>query len=443
MPLARIRTTLTSIPKELEEQLRASGYDVEFVRPDEQREQPAELELTLDSVEAGAALRLAAEGSGSVYVAAGALQTARKPTPDAGQREERQRAERAEVERLLAERRRAEEAGVAQQQAAAQAERREAQRREQERQEQLRQENGASDLQAAQLRRENELREQRRLVELRAAQQRKEQAQAEERKRLAEEQAQLRAEQERMRAELSRKEEELREHERRLRAEREQLEREREIARKEALLANQQSRAEKTEREDNEALPISAGAGARVELPAPLTSNVLRKPEVHAPEPHRRLQLRRVERPVFEGGSRRIRHREYRRAAAVAGVLTLVIMVLWIVLASRRPADPLTTPDLVRSNTVEQSSPFGAAKVPAPAQGQPQAGPQAPAQGPGKAAKPAAAKPNPAKQPRRTRTATADDDDEVVVRHFGAKSTNANESGGTTKDGVKVFSDLD
>ena len=442
MPLARIRSTLTSIPKELEEELRGSGYDLEFVRPDEQRERPAELELTLDSVEPGAALRLAAEGGGSVYVAAGALRAARKPTPDAGQREERQRAERAEVERLLDERKRAEEAGVAQQQAAAQAERREAQRREEERQEQLRRDKEASDLRAAQLRRENELREQRRLVELRAAEERKEQAQAEERKRLAEEQAQLQAEQERMRAELSRKEEELREHERRLRAEREQLEREREIARKEALLANQQSRAEKTEREDQEALPIPAGAGPR-ELFAPLTSNVPREPEVHAPEPHRRLQLRRVERPVFESGTRRVRHREYRRAAAVAGVLTLVIMVLWIVLASRRPADPLTTPDLVRSNTVEQSSPFGAAKVPAPAQGQPQAGPQAPAQNSGKVAKPAAAKPNPAKQPRRARAANADDDDEVVVRHFGGKSTNANESSATTKDGVKVFSDLD
>jgi hypothetical protein len=167
--------------------------------------------------------------------------------------------------------------------------------------------------------------------------------------------------------------------------------------------------------------------------------------------------------PLIEGGARRLRHKEYRRAAVAAGALTVIIMGLWIALAARQSASPLASKQLVQSAGMEQASPFGPVKLNAPVQTSRPAEPAAqsvvskqavkPKQAqsasvhPTSKKKPVAAKPTAKKKSRNARrsTANSDEEQEVVVRRFGAASTGATTTKKTasTKDGVKVFSDME
>jgi hypothetical protein len=161
--------------------------------------------------------------------------------------------------------------------------------------------------------------------------------------------------------------------------------------------------------------------------------------------------------PLIEGGARRLRHKEYRRAAVAAVGLTAVVMGLWIALTAREPASPLATNKLVQAAAIEQSSPFGPAKLNAPgpvsrpAAQSPQPRqvatapqPETSSAQPAPKKRPVAAKPSSKKKARSVHRAPTDPEQEVVVRHFGNRTAaTTTKKTASTKDGVKVFSDMD
>jgi hypothetical protein len=446
MPLARIRTQLSAVPPELERRLASCGYEVEIASSGDTRSRPADLEITLNSRPTHEFSSEAAEFDGNVYVSPQSLQkieveseqiaqpvqstvvtryeeappSSSLPEPSQAERELRQRIEREQVNVLLANM-------VAAKQAQAEADSQELKRAEERRlqmeveeRDRLQEQRRQSEL----LRVERE-REAQRLVELREAQAREAHIRAEEQRKYL-------AEQERLRAELARKDEELRTRERQWQAERERFERERLERERIAAVAITPAEA------SSNVVPITS---ASVEPPTPV-ANEIREPQT-TPADQARQQLIQLKEAVVRGGSRRLRHKEYRRAAATAAALTGAIMFLWITLSTRGPADPLTTPALVKSNQVQQKTPFGAAAIAAPVQIQ-----QRTAAAPSIAApRPVPTKVNPKPSPVKKSTAsrrarTADDSQEVVVRHFGSQKPNASNSK-VSKNGVKVISDLD
>lgn len=468
MPLARIRSQAQSIPEELEKRLRAAGYEIEVLRLEDPAETFADLELTLQNLPLPNALdagkRLSHDAS--VYVAPGlswsAASEAPTPKPSAPPQDiraarleaERQRVEaeeqkkqrvlemwreaEAREQQRLAESKAKDERAMrlrAEQERAAklQAEqvRGETERREQERAKQRHRENELREQErATALQRESELREQERLKEIRLEQARIQRLHEDEQRRWEAEQA-------RLRAELRQKEEKLREQEQKLRAENERINRERELARQELQTARQEA---------SRAAASNSPSGIQQVEPMPTSQRQARRPEIITQlavvGADSRARLRQFGTRVLEGGARRMHHRVYRRAAIAASALTLVIMGLWMALAARGPADPLSTPDLVRSTTVEQQSPFGAAKIAAPVQ--PNQQPASVATPSTQATKPA--KSNAAKNAARSarKQSSNNQEEEVVVRRFGTRETTRTPKKETaTREGVKVFSDMD
>src|SRR6266542_838481 len=122
MPLARVRTPLSTIPEELKQQLQLAGYDIEVVPLGKKASKPADLELTLESLPIREALSSAGRAD-TVYIATGALATRsavpavprvelQPPQPDQKQREAEQRMlaqRRAEQQAIEAERLRREQ----------------------------------------------------------------------------------------------------------------------------------------------------------------------------------------------------------------------------------------------------------------------------------------------------------------------------------------------
>ena len=141
--------------------------------------------------------------------------------------------------------------------------------------------------------------------------------------------------------------------------------------------------------------------------------------------------------------SRRLSQRDqnYRRAAVIAAILLLAIMLGWGVIGKRSPANPIGNSNL---SNVQQQTPFGAASVSAPVQTaapnlRPAANPHPPS------VRTTRHKPTPTHHTRtsniRHRAArSSSDDGEVVVRHFGSKPV-AQQAKAKTKDGVKVISE--
>jgi hypothetical protein len=332
----------------------------------------------------------------------------------------------------------------------------------------LREEHRREEERKAELRRQATLAEEQRLTELRAEQQRQIREAEEEHRRWQAEQDRLRQEREQLRLELQRKQEEIHLEQQRLRQARERLVRDRLMADQAAERARQEAEATVAASAMNVAsapanvVPIAAAQSEQtaivestvIRTASGETANISVTPMAKGPEFVERRRHPRL--PLIEGGARRLRHKEYRRAAFAAVGLTVLVMGLWIALAARQSASPLATGQLVRSAGVEQSSPFGPAKLNAPVQGgspavqrpQPVAQKQlAPA--PQAAARPAqkkvsAAKPVAKRKSRSVRPATSDDGQEVVVRHFGRRpSATTTKKTASTKDGVKVFSDMD
>src|SRR3954462_10692716 len=75
MPLARVRTSLSSIPEELKQQLQLAGYDIEVAAPGKKLSKPADLEITIESLPVREALASAGRAS-TIYVAPGAMRKA-------------------------------------------------------------------------------------------------------------------------------------------------------------------------------------------------------------------------------------------------------------------------------------------------------------------------------------------------------------------------------
>ena len=139
------------------------------------------------------------------------------------------------------------------------------------------------------------------------------------------------------------------------------------------------------------------------------------------------------------------RDADWRKAAIIAAGLALLATFGYAAYQSRKPAAPLSNSDLVRSQSVMQPVPFGAATITPP-----QASPTTP-QLPQRSAAPATthqAVQAPAPQPkrrasRRTRS-TADDsvaDDEVVI-HRRSSGSSAPATSAKSNTGPKHFSDL-
>src|SRR4051794_12275325 len=78
MPLARVRTSLSSIPEELRQQLQLAGYEIEVAAPGKKLSKPADLEITIESLPVREALTSASRAS-TIYVAPGTLRKA-EPT---------------------------------------------------------------------------------------------------------------------------------------------------------------------------------------------------------------------------------------------------------------------------------------------------------------------------------------------------------------------------
>lgn len=171
------------------------------------------------------------------------------------------------------------------------------------------------------------------------------------------------------------------------------------------------------------------------------TASAPASPVSVAADPIAQNKLRLVSPPK---SSRRFSRRDqnYRRAAVVAAMLLLAIMLGWSVMGMRTPANPIGKSNLTN---VQQQTPFGAASVSAPV--------QTPAPNIRPAANPRPSsvratrnKPTPTRHARtsnlrhRTTRSSSSNDDEVVVRHFGSKSV-AQQAKAKTRDGVKVITE--
>jgi hypothetical protein len=137
------------------------------------------------------------------------------------------------------------------------------------------------------------------------------------------------------------------------------------------------------------------------------------------------------------------RDRRYQQAAIAAALVIAGAMIGWSLAGFGGPANPIGKSGIAN---VQQQTPFGAASL------------NAPAQVVAPVAQPVAAKPSvrhvrsskPTHRTRASRTATAHrarvraastgDDQEVVVRHFGAKPAEQ-QAKAKTKDGVKVITE--
>ena len=504
MPLARVRTSFPNIPEELKQQLQLAGYDIEIVSPGKKVPKPADLELTLETLPVREALKSASRSS-TVYIAPGALAKpavvplpgpkAVTPRPDRQGNSEQQiltqrRAEQqaVEAERLRREqdrlreeneRKRVEQAGqqsVPDLNSRLQAER-ERVEAESRRQQQvldmwrdaearhalphpgavLPDEKRREQEREAEARHQAQLAEAQRFNELREQQERELRAKEEEHRRWVAEQARIQQEQEQIRLELQRKEEAIRSEQQRLRAERERFQRDRLMSEQAAERARQVAPPSVPAN----VVPIVAATSLNTAIVEPTvirtasgeTANVGVTPVAKGAQ----LVERRRRPRLIEGGARRLRHKEYRRAAVAAAALTAVVMGLWIILSAREPASPLATNKLVQSVGMEQSAPFGAAKLNAPVEvsraASPQPAPakqlaptpQTPAAQTAQTKKSGAVKPSPKKKSRKVRAPADDDGQEVVVRHFNNRTTasTTKKTASTNKDGVKVFSDMD
>jgi hypothetical protein len=138
------------------------------------------------------------------------------------------------------------------------------------------------------------------------------------------------------------------------------------------------------------------------------------------------------------------RDRRFRNAAVAAALVIIGAMIGWSLAGFAGPANPIRN----SLANVQQQTPFGAASVTAPAPS------FAATPRPATIAKPLPVHPAPkpaAKRVARTshtrarhhtvhRSASADDDGEVVVRHFGTKPE-AQQAKAKTKDGVKIITE--
>lgn len=192
-------------------------------------------------------------------------------------------------------------------------------------------------------------------------------------------------------------------------------------------------------------IPEPKPVPARTPIPTPT-------PVQRKPEPPRAAAVKDAIAAVRSAVTPR-RHKFHRatwlRAGAFAAIVTLAVMVGFS-LGSRRSASPLSNSDLGRSTTVTESVPFG----PATASAVPSATLK-PSQPPATAKRPVQVHPmtaivkpkTPVKvirhSPPRTRVAEDDGGDEVVVRHFGKKTTAATTARTANKSNVKVYSDLE
>jgi hypothetical protein len=194
----------------------------------------------------------------------------------------------------------------------------------------------------------------------------------------------------------------------------------------------ERERTAEVERENRERLEREAEERRLLEVPST-------PPAAPASDEVTASKLRLVSPPRT---SRRLSHRDqnYRRAAVIAAILLLAIMLGWGVIGMRSPANPIGNSNL---SNVQQQTPFGAASVSAPVQ---TAAPNLrPAAIPHPAVHTTRHKPTPTHHTRtsnlRHHTArSSSDDGEVVVRHFGTKPV-AQQAKAKTKDGVKVISE--
>ncbi len=264
----------------------------------------------------------------------------------------------------------------------------------------------------------------------RRAEQRKlaEQVRAEERRRAEE---QERAERERQ--EQLRLAEEARQHEVevRQRADQERNRIEEEAERQRAAAASQAesvANAEGATIEDN--VPEWQSASA----PEPFAPRHVTSPAVPVPVPTIRKRLPRVHRTSG-------RDRVFRRAGVAAAIGAAGVVSVWSLAGTRRPANPLTQEQLVRSVTVQQQTPFGPATAPAPV---PVAKPLPPQKRPvGKSpARTRATRTHSSKAQTAKRASASDSGDEVVVKHFNS-SQKPEQAKVKMKNGVKIISESD
>ncbi len=277
--------------------------------------------------------------------------------------------------------------------------------------------------------------EQERQQQERATAEERDRLQREQRERAAREEA-ARREQERQRVarELAAREEreriegEQREHAaaaERERVDRERRERERVAAIHEALIAAQRER-ERAQAEQ-QATQISIES--------------TQSPAAAAPRP----ALQQATTAGLRAGSRLGRRRAMHSLVAAALAAVILIIAGVVAYANRRPAAPLSNSDLVKSQSVQQQTPFGPATVnpppPAPPKPSPAATPQAPVRRSSTASSHHSAKSRHAA--RRLRGAAPEDhsvaEDEVVVRHFSKAPPVVTSS---TATGMKKYSDM-
>ena len=167
--------------------------------------------------------------------------------------------------------------------------------------------------------------------------------------------------------------------------------------------------------------------------------------EIHQPpvpnEHYRQAAPVRPRLVVTESRPMRERDRNYRRAAVAAAVVVAAGMLVWGLTGRGGPANPLGK---LGVSNVQQQVPFGAASVAAPAQPIPAAASRPTQTRRRQASKP---KPNAARPVHSQRRPAvprnyfaANDDSEVVVRHFGTKPV-AQQAKAKSKDGVKIISE--
>ena len=136
--------------------------------------------------------------------------------------------------------------------------------------------------------------------------------------------------------------------------------------------------------------------------------------------------------------SLRRRERELVAAGTGAALMALLVMLVWGVAGGRRPANPLDIPELVKSEQVEQTVPFGSATTKAVAEQESAPVANAPVQADTKRP-PAPNRPKARPVPRQANE--VEGDDEVVIRRFDtAPSPRKDEQ---ERASVRRISDLD
>jgi hypothetical protein len=210
-----------------------------------------------------------------------------------------------------------------------------------------------------------------------------------------------------------------------------------------AQLHAAQMEAERRARlEAQQSVGSATEAGSQPIMPAPDTSSNPRQVQASpmapaGPARWKTYSYRRAPRPRRQ---LRQREREWRVAIVVAAVFAVLLMVGWSAIQNPRPAAPLSQQELTHSSTIQQEVPFGPATIAAPP-AKATASP-APAMVQPAPPNPPAKSPKDAKHRRFRRShavAAGDDEDDVTVRHFNGSPPPQTQPGPTQ---ARKYSDL-